>query len=275
MKVIEREFSEYDIDDDLWRAPKPFGISGCFRLRDEAQFMELSILSHLPYLDECVLVVQPSKDDTLGIAEALAEEYDKVKVFYYPHDVRFIDHPEWHNTPESSIYSFVYLSNWALTRCTYSWIAKTEGDVICLPPFERIINNIKQYPDSDRYYGRVILNVAGEHQDMVSLENVRNGGLDEAVFPNHPDYHFFYNGKWESVRIHNATCWGWSALHMKRCKREFLPGPWNGEHYLPWTRENVRQACEAYNSGRGAYPGNDDDPLGQSDYLHMGVPCIS
>lgn len=261
-QVLEREFAEFDIDTEHWRAKKPFGISGCFRLRDEAQFMERSILSHLDYLDEAVLVTQPSNDDTVEIAERMAKENPKIKHFHYPFDVRFINHPLWTGTAENSIYSFVYLSNWALSLCRYSWIAKTEGDVICLPQFERIVDAVNADPMADRYYGRVILNVAGENADMISLENPRNGGLDEAVFPNDPSYHFYLNGKWESVHIHNAVCFGWSALHMKRSKAEFLPGPWNGEHYIPWTPENVAIACEAYNALNG-YPGNDNDPLGK------------
>lgn len=272
MIVIEREFEDYDISMEAWERPKPFGISGCFRLRDEAQFMTASILSHLPYLDEAVLVTQPSKDDTVVIAGQLEREHpDKIRHYHYPFDVRFIDHPDWHRTHENSIYSFVYLSNWALSKCRYSWIAKTEGDVICLDPFRNIVDAILAAPDITRYYGRVILNVAGAGMDHISLENPRNGGLDEAVFNNTPAYRFYKNDRWESITIHDAVSMGWSALHLKRCKTELLP-TWNGEHYIPWTRDNVAMACKAYNRDRGAYPGIDGDALGQQDCLYQGVP---
>jgi hypothetical protein len=118
--------------------------------------------------------------------------------------------------------------------------------------------------DTPAYYGRVILNVAGEHCDQVSFENVRNGGWDECIIPNHPAYHFERREKWEML-IHPDVpqiCAGWSALHMKRCKAEFLPGPWNGEHYVPFTQAAIAQACAVYNQTRQAYPGADDWPMG-------------
>ena len=89
----------------------PFGISGCFRLRNESQFMEVAILSHLPYLDEAVLVVQPSEDDTVERAEKLAAEYpNKIRVAYYWLKVDWIDTPGFYekdpNLPNSERSSF-------------------------------------------------------------------------------------------------------------------------------------------------------------------------
>ena len=272
MQVLERDYKAFDIDDEAWRAPKPFGISGCFRLKDEAEFMCAAVESHLPYLDEAVLAVQPSQDNTVELAYLLQRTHpDKVRVVEYPVSPHFIDHPDFHTDAENSIHSFVYLSNWALAQCRYSWIAKTEGDVIALSSFGRVVQTVKMYPDRRALYGRVILNVAGAARDCISWENPRNGGWDECVIPNHPDFHFIRRDKWE-VMVHpgdiQTVCMGWSALHMKRCKAEFLPGTFNGERYVEWTRESVARACQTYNQTRGAYPGNDGDALGQGDYLY-------
>ena len=262
-QVEEREHSEWDIDIVKWMSPKPFGISGCFRLKDESEFMVKAVESHLPYLDEAVLVVQDSKDNTVELALELAKKHDKVHVYKYPVEPHFIDHPQFHTEPINSLYSFVYFSNWALSRCNYSWIAKTEGDVICLPTMENIVKRIHNAPTDWRYYGRVILNVAGANKDLISFDNPRNGGWDECVVPNDPNMaHFVRRSKWEVMDAPNipAECMGWSAMHMKRCKQEFLPGPWNGERYVPFEPDDVEAALTVYNN-RNGYPGP-DNPLG-------------
>lgn len=241
-KVIEREFSEFDIDYEHWKSPKPFGFSGCFRVCNDAEFLEESILSHLPYLDEVVIALQPSTDGSEEIAYRLADTYQKVRVVKYPVKPNFIDTAEFHTDPENSIYSFVYLSNWALSQCKYSWIVKAEADVICLSTFQKIIDVVKANPKEAIYYGRVILNLAGRNRDKFSLQNPRNGGWDECVIPNYPSYFFYRSGKWETMGLGDkSACMGWSALHMKRCKEKNADG-WNGEIYIPLTRENLEKA---------------------------------
>lgn len=250
--------SPYEIDWQEWQErPKPFGISGCIRVRNEAQFMEAAILSHLPYLDECVIVTQPSDDDTEKIADGLAKINHKIKVYRYPYIVDWIDTEGFYSKDPNEPGHLVHMSNWALSKCTYSWISKTEGDVICLSSFQSIVNAIKAKPNEPHYYGRVILNLAGENCDQFSVTVPRNGGWDEAVFNNDPArFRFQRIGKWEVIPINApSTCMGWSMLHLKRCKRDKLG--WNNEQYAPFTRENVRDVLKQYNAVNG-YPGNDD-----------------
>lgn len=249
------------IDYKKWRQSKLFGISGCFRLRNETQFMEAAILSHLPYLDEAVLIVQPSDDDTVKKAHRLAEQYDKIKVFEYPYIIDWIDTPGFYEKDPNAPGHLVHLSNYALSVCSYSWIAKTEGDVICLSSFERVVDAVKQDPEKHHYYGRVILNVAGENYDKISVINPRNGGWDEAVFNNDPDlWSFVRRGKWETIPLNGPhTCLGWSALHMKRSKVENID--WNDEKYVQFDRGSVRQALVGFNKTH-PYPAH-DDPLGE------------
>jgi hypothetical protein len=253
----------YEIDWQEWQdRKKPFGISGCFRLRNESEFMEQAILSHLPYLDEAVLVVQPSDDGTQEIAERMAYENHKVSVFLYPYIPDWIATPGFYEKDPDRPGHLVHMSNWALSKCKYSWICKVEGDVICLSSFRKIVDAVKSDPSRQHYYGRVILNVAGENCDQISVTNPRNGGWDEAVFPNDPGrYHFVRSGKWEMVPTNGpATCLGWSGLHMKRCKAVHLP-VWNGEQYAPYARGNVSEVLSAFNASN-PYPGP-DNPLGE------------
>ncbi|MCJ7621301.1 MAG: hypothetical protein MUP64_13910, partial [Anaerolineae bacterium] len=186
-RVLEPGLEEFDIDMNAWRAVKPFGISGCFRVCNDAEFLEPAIVSHLPWLDEAVIALQPSTDQTEAIAERLEQKHAKVRIVRYPARPHFIDVPEFHKDPVNSIRSFVYLSNWALAQCRYSWVARIEADVIALSTFGEIRRRIQAERDAWRYYGRVILNVAGRHCDGISKENPRNGGWDEGVFPCHPE----------------------------------------------------------------------------------------
>lgn len=260
-RVLEPGLEEYDIDLNHWRAVKPFGISGCFRVCNDAEFLESAIASHLPWLDEAVIILQPSTDQTERVAKRLAAAHQKVRIVRYPVRPHFIDVPEFHTDPANSIKSFVYLSNWALAQCRYSWVARIEADVIALSTFGEIRRRIQAERDAWRYYGRVILNVAGRHCDGISKENPRNGGWDEGVFPCHPEAaHFTKAEKWE-VLTHNlpSECLGWSALHLKRAKARYADG-WNGETYVPFTRESVRATLEEFNRTHG-YPAA-DDPLG-------------
>jgi len=224
MQLIEREYSSLDIDEAKWRAPKPFGISGCIRVRNDGEFLKAAVLSHLPYLDEIVLAYQPSEDNTLAVCDELEAAYPKkVRIEHYPVAPVFVYDRGWKTMSENSIHSFVYMSNWATTMCRYSWVAKFEADVVCLPTFERIVNRVKAAPDKQVYYGRVILNVVGREMNFINAANPRNAGWDEAVFMNCPDYLYRRADTWEYIDFHSQPqeCFGWSAVHLKRVKRKF------------------------------------------------------
>jgi hypothetical protein len=261
-KVKEWEFQAYNIDLKQWESPHPFGISGCFRVRNDHEFLYEAVTSHLPYLDEAVIALQPSDEKTEWVVAELAK-LPKVRVVRYPVAPVFITDPEWQSVPENSIRSFVYLSNWALSQCRYSWIARVEADVICLSSFCQIRERIEREPAKNVLYGRVILNIAGRGRDQISATVPRNGGWDECVFPNHPAYHFTRRPKYEVLENPGeAVCMGWSALHYKRCKADKIG--WNGESYLPFTREGIAQALRAFNAEH-PYPGPDNGE---------GEPCL-
>jgi hypothetical protein len=256
--------NDYAVDWGRWGEKKPMGISGCFRLRDESEFMEAAILSHLPYLDEAVLVVQPSMDDTVEIAERLEREHPgKVRVEYYPYEIDWIDTPGFYEKDPEKPGHLVHLSNWAFSVCNYAWIAKIEGDVIGLSSFERIVEAVRRRPERRHYYGRVVLNVAGEGLDEFSVKHPRNAGWDECVCPNDPVYSFTRQGKFESLFIGDErTCMGWSGLHMKRCKQEHVVRLREIETWAAFEPENVQAALEHFNRGM-PYVGI-DNPLGEA-----------
>ena len=261
-KMKEWEFQDFNIDMDHWIQDKPMGISGCFRVRNDHEFLYEAVASHMKYLDEAVIALQPSDKETHQVIEKLMAAYpEKVRVVNYPVAPVFITDPGWEGVDENSIMSFVYLSNWALSQCKYRWIARIEADVICCSSFQKIVDRVWEQGNDHTLYGRVILNVAGENMDQISATVPRNGGWDECVFPNLPEYHFTRRPKYEVLESpHEAICMGWSALHMKRCKSDKIG--WNNETYVPFTPESVAAALREFNK-INPYPGP-DNPEGES-----------
>lgn len=249
------------IDFDKWREPKPFGVSACIRVRNESQFMRAAVTSVLDFVSEVVLCVQPSDDDTLDIANDLADEHEKVKVYYYPLAPDWIDTKGFYEKNPDQPGHLVHMSNWALSKCRYSWILKIEGDVVALPTLHKFVNYAAGL-NNPTYYGLVILNVAGKDMDKVSYENPRNGGWDEAIFPNNPDMvHFERQNKWEvAIPKIPTISLGWALMHLKRCKKG-KDESWNGEHYIPFEKALVHEALREYNL-KNPYPGQDGMPYG-------------
>ncbi len=256
-QVLERKYSEFDLDMGKWSEKKPHGISALVRLKNDTEFVEWTILSHMEWIDEFILEVQPSDDDTEKLAESLAKRYAKVKVIHYPFDVEWLT-PRVSELNESSIESPAYMTNWGLTHCNYSWIAKIEGDVIALPTFAMIRDLVDINPNDEKYYGRVGLNVAGKEFSQISKTFPRNAGWDESVFPNNPKFHCVTMGMWETINMNDYTNLmdnkGWSFMHMKRCKEGKAPGV--NEAWTDFTRKNVEEALVAYDDvSNSSYPG--------------------
>lgn len=260
---------ELTVDFEAWRnKPKPHGISACIRVRNESQFMRAAVRSVVDLVDEVVLCVQPSDDNTREIAISLEHGYPgKVKSYYYPLIPDWIDTKGFYEKDPDAPGHLVHMSNWALSKCTYSWILKVEGDVIALPTLKGFIDRALT-DNVPMYYGLVILNVAGAKMDKISFENPRNGGWDECIVRNDPDAARFYRrNKWEVLvsAPHIPTeSVGWALVHMKRCKTG-KDEAWNGEHYVPFDRETVAYALQEYNM-RNPYPATDGKPLGH--------PCL-
>ena len=259
---------ELRIDFDDWKnREKPHGISACIRVRNEGQFMGAAVRSVLPLVDEVVLCVQPSDDDTLEQAEVMRAVWpEKVRVHYYPIVPDWIDTMGFYEKDPDAPGHLVHMSNWAMSKCTYSWILKVEGDVIALPTLGGFID--RALTDNRlMYYGLVILNIAGREMDKVSWENPRNGGWDECIVPNGPQYaRFVRRSKWEVLEPQGipSESLGWALMHMKRCKAG-KDEAWNGEHYVPFDRDTLAYALHEYNA-RSPYPATDGKPLGN--------PCL-
>ena len=113
----------------------PIGVSGYLRVYNEAKTLALCINSVINALDELIIVVQESTDNSLQIAQALQQEYsNKIRVFSYP-CINF-------TANINSVHSLVNYYNFALSKCRYSYGVKIDADQIYISAKLQIICNI-------------------------------------------------------------------------------------------------------------------------------------
>ncbi len=132
----DRKFSnreeqrEYDFT--LLRSHEKSGVSALVRVRNEAPKIGYCLRSILPFFDEIVLVDNGSDDGTVDMVREIIAREDpdrKIQLYSYPHRLARFG-PEHDVTPEDSLKSAVYYSNWALSRCTRRFVCKWDGDMV-------------------------------------------------------------------------------------------------------------------------------------------------
>jgi glycosyltransferase involved in cell wall biosynthesis len=119
--------------DDLAVAGRLPGIGAFMRVKNGADFLEATIRSHLPHLDEIVVVHNQSTDDTPAIVARLAAETGgKVRGFHYAAKVHPPGSPGHAREPADSPASFVNQSNFALARTRYRVAMKLDDDHLAM-----------------------------------------------------------------------------------------------------------------------------------------------
>jgi len=104
------------------------------RVRNEQTKIHHCLRSILPVFDEVVVLDNGSEDDTVRVVRQLQERNqngDRIRLFSYPHRLARFG-PEHRNTPENSVHSAVYYTNWALSHCSYRYVCKWDGDMVLL-----------------------------------------------------------------------------------------------------------------------------------------------
>ena len=119
--------------DDLNPGARLPGIGAFMRVKNGADFLEATIRSHLPCVDEIVVVHNQCTDATPAILARLAAEFgDRLRVFHYLPKV-FPPGSEGHaREPADSPASFVNQSNFALTRTRYRVAVKLDDDHLAM-----------------------------------------------------------------------------------------------------------------------------------------------
>lgn len=104
------------------------------RVRNEATKISHCLRSILPVFDEIVVVDNQSDDGTDAIIRELQETADpsgKIRLFSYPHRLARFG-PEHDRTPEDSVHSAVYYTNWSIAQCSLRYVCKWDGDMVLM-----------------------------------------------------------------------------------------------------------------------------------------------
>ena len=81
---IDYDNSEYTVDLSTLKKIRPVGVSGLLRVKNDAEFLALSIDSCIDALDELIIVYQDCEDDSPSIIEQKRLQYpDKIRTYLY------------------------------------------------------------------------------------------------------------------------------------------------------------------------------------------------
>lgn len=201
-KKIKSKESEWSFDPkELSPRKRKKGISGFMRLRNEEDFVAQAIESHLPYLDELILVYNRCTDKTPEICEAYANKFpEKVRAYHYRPHVYAQGTKEHKTLLPDSPNSLVNYYNYALKKTTFSVAVKIDGDHVAIPDeFSRTckrINN-KKLNEFITFFGVNLWDQGGEI--YVNGNRPLTSGSDTGFFPvskstyfkHHPTFEIF------------------------------------------------------------------------------------
>jgi len=149
------------------------GISGFMRLKNESAYLDKAIESHLPGLDELIIVFNDCQDDTPEICSKWADRHpDKIKVFEYQPRVIPIGTPESLRVDPRSPNCIANYYNYSLSLTNRKIAIKIDGDHIAVSKrFARICDRVRRdLPRNGRYpiYG---LNITQNEFGEVAIYN--------------------------------------------------------------------------------------------------------
>jgi hypothetical protein len=200
------------------------GISAFMRVKNGADFIETTIRSHLPHLDEIVVVMNQCSDDTPAILMRLQEEFgsEHLRLFHYLPKV-FAPGSEGHaREPAASPHSFVTMSNFALaqTRCRIA--VKLDDDHLAMGErLGRLTRTLRQTPRLDNIVCFSGINLARDPAGRLGIlaRDPLAGGGDHFFFEVTPRTHFIHDPRFEDFahdrprRFADFTYW-----HLKYLK---------------------------------------------------------
>ena len=209
---------------DLRVAERLPGISAFIRVRNGADFIEATIESHLPHVDEIVVVHNRCTDATPDIVLRLRQKHGpKLRVFHYADPV-FPPGSEGHaRTDAASPLSFVNYTNVALAQTRYRVVAKIDDDHLAIPAaMAELTARLRRDPDSralECFSGPNLMRDAAGGYGL--CESVPISGLgDVGFFVVNPDTYFVHDRRFEVFRTVNLRrrFAGFVYWHLKYLK---------------------------------------------------------
>lgn len=126
--------ADYYVDISELDNPRPVGVSGLMRVRNEEQFVAASIDSCIDALDELIICYQECTDRTPEILELKRQQYpNKIKLYFYaPHiytsNLSQQQYEYAYALPDHSPHLLSNYYNYALSKSSYSYAMKIDAD---------------------------------------------------------------------------------------------------------------------------------------------------
>jgi hypothetical protein len=204
------------------------GISAFLPVRDGEPFVGKAIESHLPYLNEIVVVHNRCTDATPEILDELASRHpDKLRVIHYEPPV-FAHGTEGHaDSPPDSVHSLINYSNYAMSMTSRRIVMKFDDDHVAIGPnLAREVERIRRQGLGRRrviFSGLNLLRDPETKEVGVFANNPVAGSGDHWFIEASPESHFIYDERYEGFTRprHGWTHCGFLYYHLRFLKPGF------------------------------------------------------
>ncbi len=226
--VSDEDFSKLD-------TPRPFGLSGHLRVRNEATILRSCLDSCLPFLDELIVTYNDSNDATEDILLEYVHRYpDKIRLFWYPLEWGAI-RGKVHARPLGHLAQFY---NFGYTKVRYSYYLKIDGDQVYFTEKMLFIKKmLKKYANPElstqdipvlqhkqstifEFCERNIAKALIEHKKYTLVL----GGINMCYFNN--DFYLMTLGNLDEKTIFNGFCGDAFIISPNSKQKYFLDGEW-------------------------------------------------
>ncbi|MGH7080220.1 MAG: hypothetical protein ACREFU_19245 [Acetobacteraceae bacterium] len=155
--------------EQIWKKPRQPGISGFMRLRNEAEFVDRAIASHIDAVDELAIVCNDCTDEAPEICARWQRRYpEKITVAEYAPSIVQWGTPESLSIDPCSPHSLANYYNFALARTNRHIVIKVDGDHLAMSPrFQRICNRVRRDLRPDQRYPIYGLNLTCDNGEIV------------------------------------------------------------------------------------------------------------
>jgi|GEM_PF-1845345 len=214
--------------EDLRLDDRKPGISGFLRAKNEAQFLRSAVESHLPYLDELIIVHNDCTDATPDIALELEREHpEKVKVAAYLPEVELYSSRNYADLDDESPHSLANYYNFSLCQTSYQIAAKIDADHIPIgSAFLELVNHVRAELQKDQFLGFSGINwYPIRNSIFIKREDALTFGDHGFFFPNEKTWHYYdrENG-YEVMPVQTAGLsfdrWQGAVFHHLKCFRQ-------------------------------------------------------
>lgn len=203
------------------------GVSAFMRIRNGADWLEVSIRSHMPFFDEIVAVYNQCTDATPEILFSLQKEFgpDKLRVIHYQDQVHPPGSKGHAQTPPSSPNSLVNYYNFSLisTRCQYA--TKLDDDHLAIiEATQKVTDKLRNgTARSNTMFCFSGLNLFPDSKGNLGIldSDPVSGGGDIGFFPVTNQTYFAHDRRFErfrrgSLRREFAGFLYWHLKYLKR-----------------------------------------------------------